>query len=233
MFEQSGTFKNEFIKLGIDAVDYDIQNNFGQTDYIIDLFAEIEKGYENSPSVFDDIKQTDLIMAFFPCVYFEAMQMPYYTSKNRNNMNTGKGKFDVILDRIAKRERLYILLYKLVGICEIRGIRLIIENPATKPHYLLFPENFYAPPAFVDRDRTLRGDSFRKPTAYWFLGLKPTWGESYYKPKTIKNVLKCKPKKGGGICNEERSMISPVYAKNFICDFILGKENEFTQKTLF
>ena len=45
-FEQSGTFKNEFKKLGIDAEDYDIQNNFGQTDHVIDLFAEIEKAYE-------------------------------------------------------------------------------------------------------------------------------------------------------------------------------------------
>lgn len=44
-FEQSGTFKNEFIKLGIPAEDYDIQNNFGQTDHVIDLFAEIEKAY--------------------------------------------------------------------------------------------------------------------------------------------------------------------------------------------
>ncbi len=45
LFEQSGTFKNEFIKLGIPAEDYDIQNNFGQTDHVIDLFAEIEKAY--------------------------------------------------------------------------------------------------------------------------------------------------------------------------------------------
>ena len=45
-FEQSGTFKQEFIKLGIPAEDYDIQNNFGQTDHQIDLFAEIEKAYE-------------------------------------------------------------------------------------------------------------------------------------------------------------------------------------------
>lgn len=45
-FEQSGTFKNEFIKLGIPAEDYDIQNNFGETDHVIDLFAEIEKAYE-------------------------------------------------------------------------------------------------------------------------------------------------------------------------------------------
>lgn len=44
-FEQSGTFKREFIKLGIPAEDYDIQNNFGQTDHVIDLFAEIENAY--------------------------------------------------------------------------------------------------------------------------------------------------------------------------------------------
>lgn len=46
LFEQSGTFKNEFLKLGIPAEDYDIQNNFGQTDHVIDLFSEIEKAYE-------------------------------------------------------------------------------------------------------------------------------------------------------------------------------------------
>lgn len=47
LFEQSGTFKKEFRKLGYKAEDYDIQNNFGETDHIIDLFAEIEKGYDN------------------------------------------------------------------------------------------------------------------------------------------------------------------------------------------
>ena len=46
LFEQSGTFKNEFLKLGIPAVDVDIQNNFNQTDYVLDLFAEIDKEYD-------------------------------------------------------------------------------------------------------------------------------------------------------------------------------------------
>ena len=46
-FEQSGTFKNEFIKFGIPAEDYDIQNNFGETDHVIDLFGEIDRAYEN------------------------------------------------------------------------------------------------------------------------------------------------------------------------------------------
>jgi hypothetical protein len=45
-FEQSGTFKNEFKKLGYNAMDYDIQNNFGETDNVIDLFYEIDSAYE-------------------------------------------------------------------------------------------------------------------------------------------------------------------------------------------
>ena len=44
LFEQSGTFKKEFKKLGIEAFDYDIQDEFGETDYKIDLFAEIRGG---------------------------------------------------------------------------------------------------------------------------------------------------------------------------------------------
>lgn len=44
LFEQSGTFKNEFKKLGIEAEDYDILNDFGETDHVIDLFSEIEGG---------------------------------------------------------------------------------------------------------------------------------------------------------------------------------------------
>ena len=56
LFEQSGTFKNEFIKLGIPAEDYDIQNNFGQTDHIVDLFEHIEAAYDGKPSLFDNIR---------------------------------------------------------------------------------------------------------------------------------------------------------------------------------
>lgn len=36
-----------------------------------------------------------------------------------------------------------------------------------------------------------------------------------------------------GVCDQERSMISPDYARNFICDFILGKEQVGTQMSLF
>lgn len=232
MFEQSGTFKNQFIALGIDAEDYDIQNNFGQTDNVIDLFAEIENAYMGGVSVFDKIRKSDLIIAFFPCIYFEALQMPYYTNRNVNNKKEGKEKFDIILDRIEKREKLYKLLYKLIAIVEIRGLRLIIENPATQPHYLLFAENFYCKPTIIDKNRLLRGDYYRKPAAYWFFNIKPTYGESFKVTKAVKTIQEAARGKGG-LCSEERSMISPEYAKNFICDFILGKENENTQARLF
>lgn len=45
-FEQSGTFKNEFKKLGYEAYDYDILNDFGETDFQVDLFHDIEVAYE-------------------------------------------------------------------------------------------------------------------------------------------------------------------------------------------
>lgn len=46
LFEQSGTFKNEFKKLGIPAEDYDILNQFGETDHVIDLYKEIDSEYK-------------------------------------------------------------------------------------------------------------------------------------------------------------------------------------------
>ena len=44
-FEQSGTFKKEFKKLGYEAEDYDILNQFNETDHVVDLFAQIETAY--------------------------------------------------------------------------------------------------------------------------------------------------------------------------------------------
>ena len=45
LFEQSGTFKNVFKEFGHEAYDYDILDDYGQTDFKIDLFAEIEIAY--------------------------------------------------------------------------------------------------------------------------------------------------------------------------------------------
>lgn len=121
-FEQSGTFKNEFIKLGIDAEDYDIQNDFGQTDHVIDLFKEIEHAYANLPSIFDMIKKDELIFAFFPCIYFCAMsQMAMYYGCTNYRKKTTKEATDLILKRSENREKYFRLAVMLVSIAKIRG----------------------------------------------------------------------------------------------------------------
>lgn len=233
MFEQSGTFKNEFKKLGYDAYDYDIQNNFGETDYVMDLFHEIEQAYDNKPSIFDDITPDDLIVAFFPCVYFETIQMlDFSLQRNGTHNKTLSQRISYALDRLEKRTRLHSLLYKFTSVVDNKGLRLVIENPATTPNYLISGQNFL-PPTIVDKNRLERGDYFKKPTAYWFINCKPTQGFSYQNNKKQKIVDCCERSKGDGLCSGERSMISPDYARNWICDFVLGKKQDIGQLQLF
>ena len=230
-FEQSGTFKNEFIKLGIPAEDYDIQDHFGQTDHKIDLFNEIETAYRGGQSVFDSISKDDLIMAFFPCVYFSDMSQILHTWGAYPKYDCKKAT-DIILNRSNNRHRFYQLCIKMLAIAKTRGLRMIMENPWGTQSFLR--NDFVTPPAIVDRDRSLRGDYFSKPTAYWYINCEPTMGltiQKLHKPKRVKKDAK--PSGKAGQCSEERSMISPDYARNFICDFILGKEQEYTIKTLF
>ena len=232
-FEQSGTFKREFIKLGIPAEDYDIQDNFGETDHVIDLFAEIENAYRGGQSVFDSMTCNDLIIAFFPCIYFETMSCMYFSFESLNNQH--KEKYERVadaIDRLQQRNLFHTILYKLVYVVEKNAIRLIIENPATKPHYLIDTQNF-PKPSIIDKNRMVRGDYFRKPTAYWFINCEPTHGFTEQNDKKQKIVNDCKSAPQAGLCSEERSMISPDYARNFICDFILGKEQVGSQLQLF
>lgn len=234
-FEQSGTFKNEFIKLGIPAEDYDIQNNFGETDYQIDLFKEIEDAYDGKPSLFDQIRgqDGDLIIAFFPCIYFTGFTNPrYFTLENNNYKNLSlEEKIDKILERAKLRERFYELVIKLIGVCLKRNIRIILENPYSTSHFL--HDNFYKQPDIIDKNRMLRGDFFVKPTGYWFFNCEPTNGNSLQKDKEQRTILSSRSASQAGLCSEDRSMISPDYTRNFICDFILGKKQDNTQLTLF
>lgn len=233
MFEQSGTFKNEFKKLGYEAYDYDIQNNFGETDYVMDLFHEIEQAYDNKPSIFDNITPDDLIVAFFPCIYFTGSTNPcYFTLENNNYKSLSlREKLEKILDRAKKREYFYELLYKMIGVCLLKDIRVIFENPYTTQHYLC--NNFLKPPSLLDTNRLLRGDYFKKPTGYWFFNCNPTYGESFQNDKKQKIIWRMKGQKTAGLCSEERSMISPDYARNWICDFVLGKKQDIGQLQLF
>lgn len=232
-FEQSGTFKNEFIKLGIPAEDYDIQNNFGETDHTDDLFQAIEDAYEGKPSLFDNITTDDLIIAFFPCIYFECLSMMAFSwgCYNYRKLDTVE-KTEKIIERSENRHKFYILLLKFVKVVTERNLRMIFENPYAMQHYLK-QGNFVKNPDVIDNDRRLRGDCYVKPTAYWYFNCEPTYGCSYKINGLEKTIIKSKPSKTAGMCSEERSMITPDYARNFICDFILGQKNENTIQTLF
>lgn len=172
-------------------------------------------------------------MAFFPCIYFETMSMLYFSFDSLNNRH--KKKYERIADaieRLQERNKFHTLLYKLTYIVEKNELRLIIENPATKPHYLIDTQN-YPRPTIIDKNRMLRGDYFKKPTAYWFVNCEPTCGFTLQKDKQQKIINDCRGSGKAGLCSEERSMISPDYARNFICDFILGKTQVLTQQSLF
>ena len=245
-FEQSGTFKNEFIKLGIPAEDYDIQNNFGQTDHVVDLFHEIEEGYEGGGSIFDDIVPDDLVIAFFPCIRF--CEIAEYNQRSaQEKWRRDKMPVERIWKHLKKQaeERFYfyILCLKMHANIEIKGNRMIMENPWKVENFTNY--FWFLKPAIIDKDRTRRGDYFVKPTAFWFLNCEPTHGFTHNQTPEEKRMItaigsvknkKTHPIAKGsaksGICSEERSMISPDYARNFICDFILGKEQPEIDKQL-
>lgn len=228
-FEQSGAFKRAFIELGIPAEDYDIQNNFGETDHIDDLFAEIVKAYDGEKSIFDDIKPDDLIFAFFPCIYF-----CNYADFNFRQLNNSMRKWPIAkiwdwkLNYSRKRQEFTEYALKMTAIVEIRGLRMIVENPWNEVNYTNY--HWFNTPSLIDHNRRIRGDYFIKPTAFWFIGCKPCLGnQSLQAPKRKMRIVKheggedvAKGSRKAGLCSEERSLISPEYARNFIRDFILG-----------
>jgi hypothetical protein len=230
-FEQSGTFKKEFLKLGIDAEDYDIQNNFGETDHVIDLFASINLAYSGKASVFDDISKEDIIIAFFPCIYFcqNSSILFYYNTNNYRRLNHAQ-RMAKILERSKNRHTFFDTLVKLVGVALDKGLRLIIENPWSQPHFLF--QNFLFNPSYIDMDRTRRGDFYKKPTAYWFINCEPHNGFTREKPKKLLKIYGSKPGVKAGVCSEDRSLIAPAYARNFICDQILGSTEKHPSKQL-
>lgn len=171
-------------------------------------------------------------MAFFPCIYFcENNQLALkYCHANYKNL-TIKETTEKILERVANRDYFFGLVLQLFAIVKEREIPFIMENPWSGETYL--KHYFVEAPSLIDKNRMLRGDYFTKPTAYWFVNCKPTHGMTIQQDKPKRKIASLPPGKQAGICGEERSMISPDYARNFICDFILGKPQKFTQLSLF
>ena len=232
LFEQSGTFKRAFQSLGIAAKDYDIQDQYGETNVRCDLFEEIWDAYEGRYSIFDEIRHDDLIIAFFPCIYFCETNMMFFCGTNQNYKNKTRMQ---VLEDIIRRDRMrakyYELLLQLFYVCEDKQLRLIVENPYNAHHYLRF--NFPYKPAVIDMNRRLRGDFVKKPTQYFFLNCTPAGKISMQFDKPQEFTRNRKSSKSAGVCSSDRSMISDDYAHNFICDHILGIDSGHTQPLLF
>lgn len=221
LFEQSGTFKKAFEDKGIISFDYDIQNEFGQTDYVLDLFEEINDAYKGSrTTIFDIMDSRDLVIAFFPCIYFSGQNNLFFSGTALQLKNSSfQEKVEEILSRNRNRSFFYEMLLKLVAIANERKLRLIIENPYGKGHYL--KNNFILRPSLIDTNRSLHGDCFVKPTAYYALNCELGRWSHYVKPKKVKLIQNVARSKVKGVCSKERSMIHPDYAKYFIEDIIL------------
>lgn len=221
LFEQSGTFKNEFKKLGYEAYDYDIQNEFGETDYVIDLFAEIRGGYQGKPSIFDKISQDDLILAFFPCTRFEAKVPLWFRGENYAQRDWPLDKkLETSITMQEELTELYVLLCKLVIICNKKNLQMVIENPYTQPHYLT--TYWCLKPDLIDKDRTENGDYYKKPTQYWFINRKP-FHNLVFEPIDYveQRVITRTRKQENTTVKTERSMIHPQYANRFIRQYLI------------
>ena len=225
LFEQSGTFKNEFIKLGVLAEDYDILNDFGQTDHVIDLFAEIRGGYEGKKSIFDNMTEDDLILAFFPCTRFEAKVPLWFRGENYAQRNwSDYQKLETSMRMHEELHELYVMLCKMVIVCINKGLRLVIENPYMQPHYLT--SYWCIKPTIIDKDRRENGDYYEKPTQYWFIDCKPEDNLVFEPIEYVKQRIITRTKKGENTTiKTERSMIHPQYARRFIKQYILDGEN--------
>ena len=214
-FEQSGTFKREFIKLGYEAKDYDILNDFGETDYIIDLFDEINKAYLGEKSIFDSINpDKDEIIAFFPCVRFEDQIILGFRGEQ---YGADKWSIEKKLERDLQLHKelhdLYSIITKFALVCFYKKIKCIIENPYSVQHYLT---RYWAlKPSLIDKDRSETGDYYKKPTQFFFINKTPA-NNFIFEPIHIKRKKIVMQQS-----TVERSMISPDYANRFIREFIL------------
>ena len=223
LFEQSGTFKNEFKKLGYEAYDYDILNEFGQTDNVLDLFKEIEEGYNGKENIFDRINKDDLILAFFPCTRFETKIIMRMRGNSFGQSKWSKERsLEYSMKLHDEMNWMYQLISKMCIICIRKGLKIVIENPKSIPHHLT--DYWCLKPDIVDMDRRENGDYYKKPTQYWFINFSPKNNLvfepiEYVEAKRIDYI-------NGKNRKTERSLIHPQYANRFIRQYLIDESEK-------
>lgn len=162
------------------------------------------------------------MIAFFPCTRFEA-KIPLMFRGESYQMKdyTDRKKLSVSMDLHNELHHNYMTISKMACICIDRGLRLIIENPATPPHYLT--SYWCLKPKLIDKDRRQNGDYMKKPTQYWFINCEPKQN-LVFEPIEFTEQRRCEyiTKRNTGIDRQvARSMIHPQYANRFIRQYIL------------
>ena len=229
LFEQSCTFKKEFKKLGYEAIDYDLQNEFGETDNQVDLFNEITQAYRGGSSIFDEITSDDLILAFFPCIRFENQIMLFFRGQAYQQKKwTLEQKMQYDMDLLDEVNTMYKYVNYMFIVCMRKGLKLVMENPYSEEHFL---RRYWCYPAtIIDKDRRANGDYYKKPTQYWFLNCEPK--NNILLEAIPYNAIDCKDairmmskedyeKTGAKNKKTARSMIHPDYANRFIRQYLI------------
>lgn len=207
LFEQTNTFRDVAKSLGYEAESYDIE---GKPSHKVDLFKAIMEGGENE--YLSKIKKEDLVLAFFPCTYFEVWSEINMIGKNKG-METWNDlkKIKYSAERERERSKNYQIFCSLVSWAIEKGVPMVIENPYQKCSYLI--KYFPVLPKLVISDRTKYGDDFKKPTAFWFINCEP----NLFVPELKKKKPKLIAETRYGI---ERSKISKEFAEIFLEEFV-------------
>lgn len=172
--------------------------------------------------MFDNITPDDLTMAFFPCTWFETQQEMFYSLSHYSFSKwPTRQRVEYVEKRLEERTAAHKYLYHLYVVAQEKNIRLIIENPAAGHNYLIAGQNF-VPPTIIDNDRTLHGDIYKKPTAYWFINCTPEGGLTANRNTDTKAIESQRTGRAKGAGSIDRSRIEPAYAQWFVKEIILG-----------
>ena len=163
-------------------------------------------------------------MAFFPCTYFECQSQMFFYGSNYNIINLSvEEKCEVAMKRHDKLNLFYKTLNKLVIVLERRKLKCVIENPYNQPHYLSV--YWCVRPSLIDKDRTKRGDYYKKPTQYWFINRKPFYNLVFEPIEYVEQrVITRTKKQENTTVKTERSMIHPQYANRFIRQYLIDEK---------
>lgn len=189
----------------------------------------LQGGYDGKPSLFDDIAEDDLILAFFPCVRFENQIMLWFRGQSASQKKWSlEKKMTNCMNLLGELKENYDLVNKLFIICMRKNLKLVMENPYSEEHFLRRYWCFL--PKVIDKDRRLKGDYYKKPTQYWFLNCEPS--NNLIMECISDNSIKCKdPIRlmnkddfehiGAKSVKTARSMIHPDYANRFIREYLI------------